>query len=199
MANRAAASRPSRRDRTDAGVCVTPAALPGPEAVEIPAVPVDLAAPAAGGAGSGGSEGLLSDRLRAELGAYLALAAGVLRLDGWTVTVAAEPADDDAVAQIDAPWAQRRAVVRIGAEFWRSGPEDQRDALVHELLHLVVMPAWQLIDELLDDELSARAARVAWLGFTQHMEYSIDQLAAVIGPQLPLPSFVPDPSAESRV
>lgn len=179
MANRVSTARPGKLVRVDVSGCVvgdTASSVSPGQALPDAAAETD------------GPVVLAVEAVQA-LEGYLALASKVLRLDGWKVSMSPVPADDDAVAQIDAPWAQRRAEVRLGAEFWVSGPEDQRDALVHELLHLVLMPAWQMVDELLDEELSARAARIGWLAFTQHMEYSIDQLASVIAPQLPLPDF----------
>lgn len=135
--------------------------------------------------------GRLSASTVDQVESYLAVLVAALRLDGWKVTVSPEPAEDDAVAQVDAPWAQRRASIRIGESFWEADAEDMRDTLVHELLHLVLMPAWQFVEELLDDEMSTKVSRVAWLCFTQHMEYSIDQLSAAISPSVPLPSFAP--------
>lgn len=167
MANLVTTSRPVRAERParqDQAGCVAPAEEASDEAA-------------------------LSPATVAMLELYLGRVASVLRLDGWHVSVSPVPAEEDAVAQVDAPWGQRRAEVRVGAEFWASTPHGQRDALVHELLHLVLMPAWQMVDELLEQEMSSRTARVAWLGFTQHMEYSVDQLASVIAPQLDLPDF----------
>lgn len=189
MANRVSTARPGKLVRVDVSGCVvgdTASSVSPGQALPGQALPGQALPNAA--AETDGPVVLAAEAVQA-LEGYLALASKVLRLDGWKVSISPVPADDDAVAQIDAPWAQRRAEVRLGAEFWVSGPEDQRDALVHELLHLVLMPAWQMVDELLDEELSARAARIGWLAFTQHMEYSIDQLASVIAPQLPLPDF----------
>lgn len=122
---------------------------------------------------------------------YVAAVADSLRLGGWIIDVVAGDVGDDACAQVDAPYGQRRATVTLGPLFFTQSPQDQRDTVVHELLHLVLMPSWQFVEELLDAELPARASRVAWLGYTQQSEYAVDQLAAVIAPTLALPPELP--------
>jgi hypothetical protein len=123
----------------------------------------------------------------AALAAYVSEAARGLQLCDWALEVVLGDAGDDACAKVDALYGQRRATITFGPQFATQSPTDQRDTVVHELLHLVLMPSWQYIDELLDAELGVRAARVAWLAYTQHVEYAVDQLAAVIAPGVALP------------
>ena len=122
-----------------------------------------------------------------QLADYVATVARTLGLSDWILEVTVGDPGEDACAKVDAPYGQRRATITLGQLFLDQTPQDQRDTVVHELLHLVLMPSWQYIDELLDAELGVRAARIAWLGYTQHVEYSIDQLAATISPAVQLP------------
>jgi hypothetical protein len=139
----------------------------------------------------------------AALAAYVSEAARGLQLCDWALEVVLGDAGEDACAKVDALYGQRRATITFGPQFATQSPTDQRDTVVHELLHLVLMPSWQYIDELLDAELGVRAARVAWLAYTQHVEYAVDQLAAIIAPSVALPpafvwdaaTFHPAPSA----
>jgi hypothetical protein len=149
-------------------------ATPRRRSTPTPAVPI-LAAP------------ILAGPARATLDSYVADVARHLQLSDWHLEVVIGDPGDDACAKVDAPYGQRRATITLGELFQTQSPTDQRDTIVHELLHLVLMPSWQYIDELLDAELGVRAARIAWLGYTQHVEYSIDQLASVIASTIALP------------
>lgn len=122
-----------------------------------------------------------------QLLSYLQGLASAMLLGDWLLELSFDPYLTDASAKVDSPLFQRRATVTLGAPFLDEGPEDRRDTLVHELLHLVVMPAWQYTDELLEQEMSSKTARVAWLAFTGHMESSIDHLARLMAPGMPLP------------
>jgi hypothetical protein len=124
---------------------------------------------------------------RAALDAYVTDVAAALQLRDWTIELKFDGLEEGDCAQVDALYGQRRATVTLGEVFRTQSPSDQRDTIVHELLHLVLMPSWQYIEELFDAELTARASRVAWLAYTQHVEYSVDQLAGVIAPTVALP------------
>lgn len=118
---------------------------------------------------------------------YVTDVAARLGLAGWDIAVRFAPELDDASAQVEAPPYQRRASVSFGPAFLKEDACGMRDTVVHELVHLILMGSWKFVDELLDQEMSARTARVAWLGFVSHMEGHVDHLAGLLGPSVPLP------------
>lgn len=121
------------------------------------------------------------------LAPYIDQVATLLHLERWTVEVICAEGDGSACAQVDAPYGQRRATITVYPPFFDQTPSEQRDTIVHELVHLILMPAWQYVEELCDAELSVRASRIAWLAFTGHVEYAVDHLAALLTQAVPLP------------
>jgi hypothetical protein len=121
------------------------------------------------------------------LAVYVAHVAAALHLERWTVEVVCAEGDGSAYAQVDAPYGQRRATITVYPPFFDQTSAEQRDTVVHELAHLILMPAWQYVEELCDAELSVRASRIAWLAFTGHVEYAVDHLAGLLTPTVPLP------------
>lgn len=136
----------------------------------------------------------LSGARRAALEAYVSEVRASLRLDAWDVRLADEWPDDgeDVYAQID-PCEQRWiATLRLGSGFWDLPPEDQRNTIVHELLHLhhvrltdvTRLGAWRhQVGQALYDHLVDQVKREA--------ELMVDALASVLAPFVPLPPAWP--------
>ncbi len=123
------------------------------------------------------------ERMRAYLPALLP----ALRLQHWVITVEdVLPDNEDASAQVRYNQHDWRALVRLSDYFLESPPSRQRLHLVHELAHLYLRGIdvqhqalilhyntnqWQLIDD----------------RFTYEVELTVDALACVVAPFLPLP------------
>lgn len=134
---------------------------------------------------------MASPEERAELQAYMEQLRDLLRLDAWDLHVSDKPAEDDAILDIDPDPRRWYARIRIGSFFDDPGPthhaEEQRQAVVHELLHLVAADLsiytragyWR--HSVSVDEANALECTV-----DDHVEKLIDFAARAIAPSLPL-------------
>lgn len=119
--------------------------------------------------------------------AYLADLAGRLGLSGWDVWVAAEPSKDGALAHVEPTEGRRVAPVHLCSDWPERGPEDKRQILVHELLHLVHRDQTDLIRSALPESgyLPDGAYRLLWESFRLATEVMVDHLAQVLAPFMP--------------
>lgn len=145
---------------------------------------------ATAGPGSGAPSALTGPDVQLDLPsvtAYVRSVAAALGLSDWDLSVDFDGGMDDASARVEAPAYQKRANVLFGSAFLTETAEARRDTVVHEMTHLILMNSWKFVDELLDQEMPSRVARVAWLGYVSHVEAHIDHLAALLSPGVPLP------------
>lgn len=127
--------------------------------------------------------------------AYNATLQRLLRIQDWRLTV-----DHD--NQPNAPdlphgvwatvWAptptKREALVRYNDDLFNQDPETQREAFVHELIHLHLYPLWFHHQEAIKNN-SARLRDYASTAYWHSEEKTTDALATVIAPYLPLPPW----------
>src|SRR5690242_16588331 len=79
----------------------------------------------------------LSAARRAALESYVSEVRAFLRLSHWTLALLDEwPDDEECLAQIDPSEQRYWANVRLGPGFWDQSPEQVRNTIVHELVHL---------------------------------------------------------------
>lgn len=132
---------------------------------------------------------------RSALEAYVSEVRALLRLAHWTLMIPDEwPEEGDEVLAVIVPGDQRYiAHLRLGPGFWGLDPSDQRNSVVHELLHLhhvrltdaVRLGQWrQQVGQGLYDHLIDQVKREA--------ELMVDALTSVIAPAMPLPPAWPD-------
>lgn len=107
-------------------------------------------------------------------------------LANWEITVATEPADSDSWADIEAHSQANTATLRIAHGFWALGKHKQRLVLTHEVCHILT---WRL-DECVE-KLEKPLGELAWAVFApnydDYAERTVEQVATVIAPFLPLP------------
>ena len=123
-----------------------------------------------------------------DLEAYVADLQAALNVAGWKVTIARDASDVDAWADINPHEQNATAELRISHDFWRQTPEMQREVLTHEILHLVTARLDQTV-EALEDALGKVVWSVFERQFENATERTVDHLAKVIAPSLPLPEF----------
>lgn len=121
-----------------------------------------------------------------------------LRLQAWDFEVVEQPAEDGAGLDIKPDPRTWWARVRIGSFFTTDplivhGPEEQRQAAIHELLHL---PQADLIRWLhegdWDDPLAPDVAAGIRSRVVDEIEKVTDFYARAIAPSMPLPPDWPD-------
>lgn len=115
-----------------------------------------------------------------DVAAYIDTLANLMGLTGWTITVRPATASEDAEAEIEVVYGRKRAIIHLSDGWDKMSGEDQREALVHELIHAAIAPLSQLANELADGE----AAEVA---LAQCEEWVVDQMATAWARELPLP------------
>lgn len=122
------------------------------------------------------------------LQAWIDMAAPVMRLAHWHLTACPDApgeggSDDDAYAATFIEDNSDRAKVHLGDSFWKESPDDRRVTLTHELLHCVTRATRRF------DQTHLRPRDRAYA--SELHEISIDHLARVIAPLLPMPD-IPD-------
>jgi hypothetical protein len=119
--------------------------------------------------------------------AYVELLKVILRLSDWTIELSRVQAAADEAANIEAVYGQKRAVMCLGPTFLNLSIEDQRQTVVHELIHCHLQAATDVVRRTNDYALSEEGAEIAWIGFMGEVEYATDGLADAVAPFLPLP------------
>lgn len=120
------------------------------------------------------------------LTAYIRETADAVGLRDWEVRLSDERAAEGKAASVQAVFGRKFARVLIGKDFRGESPEDQRDTIVHELIHLHLEPAADMVYRDLEKVLGRPADAVFTNGFERQLEYGIDGLAAALAPHMPL-------------
>lgn len=116
---------------------------------------------------------------------YLAKLQMLMRLGDWEIKVSFDtPADEDCYAEIKPAKDQRRAELLFGKEFFLCTPADQRQTLVHELLHLHIVNAEEMATGAIASAIDDNAMRAFDGAFSCEIERTVDGLADVIAPLL---------------
>jgi hypothetical protein len=131
----------------------------------------------------------LTDPRKQRFSAYLRRLADALKLSDWRVEIDDRPPDSGrATAEVECVYGRRYAVVRLSERFLEQSPGEQRNSLVHELIHCHLNPAAAMaLDEMGDGGAGH---------FRRMLEYAVDGLADAIAPHMPLPTE--DPPACER-
>ena len=129
--------------------------------------------------------------------AYVRTLADLLHLRDWDITVDVRPGTIDACADINCFPSQKRAVIRVGAEFVEADQLDgearamwQRHTLVHELIHCHLAGARNLTEDLCSIAFpKGKAAAAVFAGVDSHLEYATDGLSDAVTVFMPLPDW----------
>lgn len=125
-------------------------------------------------------------RSREDFAPYARQLAVRLGLRDWRIEIGdvPPPNSDSSEASTWTAYGQRRAEIYLSDRFLGASPEDQRDTVVHELLHL----HFAAMDGLVTDWLEA----VHQKSYSRMFEYVIEAVAVAIASLFPLPSEVLD-------
>jgi hypothetical protein len=122
------------------------------------------------------------------LEAYVAELQEALNITNWKVTIAREASDVEAWADINPHEQNYTAELRVSHDFWKQTPQQQREVLTHEMLHIVTARLDQTIEAL-----EEAFGKVVWTIFEPQYvnatERAVDHIARVLAQHLPLPAF----------
>lgn len=114
----------------------------------------------------------------------------MLGLSDWEVVVKSEPPDDPSHdASHQSVYGCKLSLLRVSDQFWAYKPDQQREVVVHELLHAVFAAPQDQVRNILPTHLRGRGGVVFRDMWFQAQEYAIDQLAVAIGRHFPLPEL----------
>lgn len=119
----------------------------------------------------------------------------MLGLDHWNIVVQFAPAQDGNKAECWRSMHQYQAKLRFADEWFDAEPEEQRQTVIHELLHCHMRPVWEAWEPL-----EGPLGLTGWHIFSKNMEVAeetaVDGLARALAPRFPFPpSWPPDPDA----
>jgi hypothetical protein len=127
----------------------------------------------------------VSKRDRKALEAYIREIADRLRLKHWTIRLGEDPSDEGTVAQHEAAASIHEATIWVCENFRLCHPEEQREAIVHELLHTHHEWTWRLVHTDLLEHMGRPAYNLFCDSYRRAMEYQIDALAKAFAPTVP--------------
>jgi hypothetical protein len=123
------------------------------------------------------------------VGEYIRNMADALGLRDWHLFLKYEPPDDAETGAMVVPIEGRKhASIYLCEDFRDLKPENQREYIVHELLHLHFQPACDVIraDLWESNALSFSQHRQVWESFKRLMEYGVDGVTEHIAGFFPL-------------
>ena len=123
------------------------------------------------------------------LEAYIRDMADRMGLRDWVVDLSKEYPGDDALASVNPTNCRKHAVVRISRYFWTEcTSEEQRQTICHELTHLHLINAMDVIrkDLYMAHSISQDTYDVLYQSFKRQIEYGVDGIADEWSKVMPL-------------
>lgn len=125
---------------------------------------------------------------------YLGAVRAKLGLAEWHLIVSRRPPDpldgEVPTAQVVPTDGRYIAVIRFAEPFWKAPPAEQRNAVVHELTHLLHLGLTEPIRRgHFRQLLGLAAADSLWVEVQRAAEYMTDKLATILAELVPLPDF----------
>jgi hypothetical protein len=125
-------------------------------------------------------------RDRKALGEYIRWVANEMELRDWTIVLDADPADDGLIGHCICVNGQREARIAVASNFREHPPEEQRETIVHELLHVHHEGCWRMVQTDLAEPMGKIGYYVFCDSYRRAMEYAIDGTAKALAKHLPL-------------
>lgn len=120
------------------------------------------------------------------IGKYMRSLADALELRDWEVVLSHEPAAEGTFGQARCRYGAKRIEVRLAADFRETSLEEQRDTLVHELIHAHLDGNWKFIEEDVLGAFGREASALVMAGYTRSLEVGVDGLTKALAKHLPL-------------
>lgn len=138
----------------------------------------------------------MTDDQAEQLNAYIQVIAERMGLADWWIYVGAERAPKGAHASMDTAHGREVAWLMFPKGWWTRTPEERRNDIVHELIHVVHRSQTNVVRVALRESgyLPKRTFNILWAQFHEHTEVMVDHLAAVIASTMPLMGEGDDPA-----
>lgn len=133
----------------------------------------------------------MTEKQYRSLARYAGRIAKELRLDHIDLSLKSEgpgetKAGDAALASFEGTYGRHSGVIRVSHDFDHFPPEEQRIAILHELIHCHTEQIREYARISLMGALGREAYEVFWSGYTQQDELFTDALATALAPRFPL-------------
>lgn len=133
----------------------------------------------------------------AVLGTYVREAANTLGLRDWFLLLKHDvPMDEEVLASVDAIYGRKYAVVRVCKEFRELSHDEQRQVIVHELVHCHLATLGHMLNKTLRAELG-HAGEILVETWRVEFEHAVDAIATEWANLMPhIEWTTPDPSID---
>jgi hypothetical protein len=128
----------------------------------------------------------MTKRDRAALGRYVRWVADHMELRDWTLTLGYDECEDHLEASAHCTYGQRHLAIEFNERFRSRPAADQRETVVHELVHAHLDVCWKMVQTDLAEALGKPVYYVFCDSYRRAMEYSVDALSKTIAPHMPL-------------
>lgn len=135
----------------------------------------------------------MTKRDRKALLAYLRWMANEIELRDWTVVLEHDPCDRGATGHARCITGQREVRISVCAGFRDLAPGEQRETIVHELIHVHTEVCWRMVHTDLSEPLGKIAYYVFCDSYRRAMEYEVDALSKALAKHMP---FIEWPEAK---
>lgn len=128
----------------------------------------------------------MTRRERTALTRYIRWVANEMNLRDWTVVLDDDPCVEGLDGSASCANSQRHIVIAVAATFRDYPPAEQRETIVHELLHAHHEYCWRMVQTDLAEPLGKIAYYMFCDQYRRAMEYTVDALAKTIAPRMPM-------------
>jgi hypothetical protein len=129
-------------------------------------------------------------RDRRALADYIRTIADEMGLRDWDVQLEPEPCGDGNAAHMRATFGRKLAKISVEKDFKTAQtPEEQRDSIVHELVHCHFESMASMVRCDLERIVGQPTDQVFFNGFERQFEYGVDAMACALAKHLPLISW----------
>lgn len=116
---------------------------------------------------------------------YIRSLANLLLLADWEIHLSRELSD--AWASVSIKDVENLATIKLGAEWVQHSPDEQREYLVHELMHVHCDRPQRVMAQLAEQWSENSACQFAKEAHRKETEILVNNLARLLAPMLPLP------------
>jgi hypothetical protein len=127
----------------------------------------------------------MTKRDRKALGEYIRWVADQMELRDWTFELDLEPCESHLAGCVVCTNGARHATITVAANFRGYPPDEQRETIVHELVHVHWETCWKMVQTDLGDALGKPVYYVFCDSYRRGMEYGIDSLSKALAKHLP--------------
>lgn len=124
-----------------------------------------------------------------QISEYVRTVVPILRLNAWNIQIGNNCVLDGAIAEASCADGQQTATINFSELFTRISPEEQRNTVVHELLHIHINRLRSSASSIVDSTYRGKTADTINELLIRDEEYLVDALSRVIDPLVPVPHF----------